>query len=200
MALTALREQYVHPVPWLEKAGAAPRKAVVTSGFRTESRPGHDGSDLLFQLLAIDGPQREPNTDGGGRWWHPSGMSALSIADGVVLTSNVTSTGGHIHVLHAGGVSSQYIHLAQRLVKQGDRVRKGQPIGVIGAGSSHLVHLHFQLRLGTTLENKEGQLVDPAPYLATMRVISDPRKNVLVKYLIGGLLAYGLYKWWKGRR
>lgn len=193
--LATLLTRYVHPVGFYKG-----RMVEVSSGFRTESRPGHDGVDLLLRLLASDGAVTKPNTDGQGKWWFPSGRSALSVADGIVKQSKVTSTGGYIMIEHAGGVYSQYMHLARRDVAPGTAVRKGQPIGVIGPGDSHLVHLHFQLIIDKTY-------VDPEPYLQYMPSIIDPRDRVagggglgiggaLVAFVgIGTAVAGGIYLW-----
>lgn len=158
-----LRTKYVGPVPRLPDG----RVVVPTSKFRTASRPDHMGVDLLVPLWASDGRLTKPYTDGEGKWWFPGGWPAVSVADGVVGRSLDSDSGGYIRIDHAGGVSSQYVHLAERWVKVGDRVRKGQAIGIIGEGDTHQIHLHFQMML-------DKIIVDPAPFLAHMPVIDNP--------------------------
>ena len=179
-SVATLKARFVHPVPWHGR-----RSAVVTSGFRTSSRPGHDGVDLLYPLWASDGNVQPPNTDGNGEWWFPSGKSALAVADGEVVHSKLISSGGYIYVRHADGVASEYIHLATRLKRVGDFVRKGQPVGIVGAGDTHLTHLHFQMRI-------DGRLVNPALYLPHMPVVNDPRERNLLVSLGAGAAGFGL--------
>jgi murein DD-endopeptidase MepM/ murein hydrolase activator NlpD len=60
-----------------------------------------------------------------------------------------------------GGVhmTTLYAHQKAFGVKPGDRVTKGQPIGLIGdTGYATGPHLHFEVRI-------DGAPVDPAPYL-----------------------------------
>ena len=57
-------------------------------------------------------------------------------------------------------ITTAYAHQARFLVEPGQRVRKGQPIGVVGAtGWATGPHLHFEVR-------DDGAVLDPAPWLA----------------------------------
>lgn len=85
----------------------------------------------------------------------------LAADDGVVALVGSTQSGyGNYVVLgHRAGVVSLYGHLKQALVKAGDAVTQGQPIGLEGStGNSTGPHLHFEVRL-------KDQPVDPALYL-----------------------------------
>jgi murein DD-endopeptidase MepM/ murein hydrolase activator NlpD len=56
-------------------------------------------------------------------------------------------------------LTTAYAHQARFLVAEGDAVRKGQPIGVVGStGYSTGPHLHFEVR-------EDGTVVDPARHL-----------------------------------
>jgi murein DD-endopeptidase MepM/ murein hydrolase activator NlpD len=56
-------------------------------------------------------------------------------------------------------ISTLYAHQSAVGVKAGDRVLKGQAIGVIGStGYSTGPHLHFEVRV-------DGEPLDPAPFL-----------------------------------
>ena len=81
--------------------------------------------------------------------------------DGTVVLSSWTSDGGYVlHVQHAGNLVSVYKHNAVLLRKQGDRVRAGEAIAIVG-NSGELTsgpHLHFELW-------HRGEPVDPQAYM-----------------------------------
>ena len=84
--------------------------------------------------------------------------------DGVVLITEFNVAYGNMTVIDHGTVggvrmTTLYAHQAAFGVRPGDRVIKGQPIGVIGeTGYATGPHLHFEVRI-------DGQPVDPTPYL-----------------------------------
>lgn len=90
-----------------------------------------------------------------------------SIADGVVIASRMgTSYGNYVTIGHDNNDDgkydfySRYAHLRERHVSEGDIVRNGQVIGIMGTtGSSTGIHLHFEL-----LDENEKSM-DPLPYL-----------------------------------
>lgn len=90
------------------------------------------------------------------------GTPVLAAADGVVVLAgfNAGGYGNYVVISHGGGLDTLYGHLDSILVRQGQTVTHGQPIGAEGStGNSTGAHLHFEVRKG-------GQPVDPAPYLA----------------------------------
>jgi murein DD-endopeptidase MepM/ murein hydrolase activator NlpD len=84
--------------------------------------------------------------------------------DGVVLITEYNVAYGNMTVIDHGTVggvhmTTLYAHQAAFGVHPGDRVVKGQPIGVIGdTGYATGPHLHFEVRI-------DGNPVDPAPFL-----------------------------------
>jgi murein DD-endopeptidase MepM/ murein hydrolase activator NlpD len=91
----------------------------------------------------------------------------------VVLASDCYYSGGTIVLDHGLGLFSLYFHLSGFLVKQGDKVERGQHIGKVGAtGRATGSHLHMSTRIGATLFNplslikldlSEGGAPEPAP-------------------------------------
>jgi len=79
--------------------------------------------------------------------------------DGVVLFTVANRAYGNMTVVDHGvidgrSVTTMYAHQARFLVKEGQRVTKGQPIGIIGStGYSTGPHLHFEVRDAGTVEN-----------------------------------------------
>lgn len=81
--------------------------------------------------------------------------------DGVVagVGSGTTGYGNYVVIAHAGGLLTLYGHLERSVVKVGDAVMQGQPIGLEGStGNSTGPHLHFEVRTG-------GNPVDPRVFL-----------------------------------
>jgi murein DD-endopeptidase MepM/ murein hydrolase activator NlpD len=145
---------------WVHPTGGIGR---ITSAYGDTSRPKggsnpHLGMDIGRQLS----PAKEIN-----------GQVVYSVLDGVVLLAGWQSSdhksGGGVRVLiqHKDrNLTSFYGHLKEGslMVKVGDKVKAGQPIGrVNNSGSSTAAHLHFQLHKGL---NGAGQKIDPLPYLA----------------------------------
>ena len=78
------------------------------------------------------------------------GFKALSCNDGIVeLTQKMKFPYGNVIVIkHDDHLYSVYAHLATKgiLVKKGQKVKKGQVIGIVGnTGNSTAPHLHFEL-------------------------------------------------------
>ncbi len=94
----------------------------------------------------------------------PTGTPIHAPADGVVSISDEQYLGGGFTLIdHGQGVSTSYLHQSKRLVKAGDAVRRGQPIGLIGAtGRATGPHLHwamnwFQVRLDPSLSARKAR-------------------------------------------
>ncbi len=94
------------------------------------------------------------------------GTMVLSPGPGVVSFSG--SVGGSLFVTvdHGGGLLSTASYLSERLVRKGDAVIQGQPIGRSGTGhpADLQANLHFGVRLG-------GTYVDPLDFLTPASVV-----------------------------
>jgi len=94
--------------------------------------------------------------------------------DGVVLFSEYNVAYGNMTVIDHGKVGglrivTMYAHQAASGVKAGDRVVKGQAIGVVGStGYSTGPHLHFEVRV-------DGEPLDPAPFLEDAKLPAAAR-------------------------
>lgn len=88
------------------------------------------------------------------------GAPIFAVADGTVASSGTSGSYGlRVVVDHGAGLSSLYAHASRVLVDEGDRVRRGQAIALVGAtGNATGPHLHFELRWG-------GGTVDPRTVL-----------------------------------
>ena len=123
---------------------------------------GHDGTDI-----------RLPNLER-----MRAGVRVLAAADGTVraVRNNVEDVsfrtigkdaikgreaGNAVAIVHEGGWETQYSHMRQGsvVVKPGERVRRGQPLGLIGlSGWTEFPHLHLSVRYnGTPLDPFAGR-------------------------------------------
>ena len=88
----------------------------------------------------------------------------VAIGDGTVRKvelhfENGKGYGRFIIIDHPNGFSSLYAQLNEYKIKEGDKVKKGDVIALVGSsGMSTGPHLHLELK-------KDGQYVDPALYI-----------------------------------
>ena len=119
-----------------------PVSAGLVSGFRTSSRPGHDGVDLG---AARNTPIRAA----------ASGTVIRVVCNVSTNNCNVdgnrtlSGCGWYAEILHSGNVVTRYCHMVRRpLVTVGQAVTAGQIIGYVGSsGNSSGPHLHFEVHL-----------------------------------------------------
>jgi len=64
----------------------------------------------------------------------PDGTPVRAAAEGTVVFAGAVAGTRHVTVLHADGVRTSYSFLAEVLVRRGDRVRRGDVVGLAGAG------------------------------------------------------------------
>lgn len=86
------------------------------------------------------------------------GQPVIAAADGVVaLTGGFYYAGNCVYLDHGQGLITMYFHLSEVRVETGQRVARGQVLGMAGdTGRSTRSHLHFGV-------SALGRLVDPAP-------------------------------------
>ena len=95
----------------------------------------------------------------------PTGSPVVAASAGIVSLTHegMFFTGKTIQIDHGLGVGTIYIHLSKVLVKEGQRVRKGQLIGRIGkTGRATGPHLHWGLTW-KTMRLDPSLLVGPMP-------------------------------------
>ena len=91
----------------------------------------------------------------------PAGTPVYAARDGrVIFAGWGYYYGRYVRIDHGNGVETRYAHLSRLAVRTGQRVRRGQVIGYVGASGrgAYGVHLHFEVRVG-------GRSVNPIPYL-----------------------------------
>jgi murein DD-endopeptidase MepM/ murein hydrolase activator NlpD len=130
--------------------------------------------DPIAEVPTIASPVQdvEITSKFGMRWGrHHNGVDMISRSGkleiragktGVVVASHYDRGGlGNVVVVdHGNGVETIYGHLKKRKVKEGEVVRAGEVIGIMGnTGSSTGTHLHFEVR-------KNDQPLNPLRYLS----------------------------------
>lgn len=120
-----------------------PARGVLTSGYGVRTHPifrirrMHTGIDIAA----------------------PRGSPVVAAADGTVIYAGWFGGYGKIVLIdHGAGVSTLYGHLSATLVRAGQRVRRGQRIGLVGStGYSTGPHVHFEVRINGRPVNPRGR-------------------------------------------
>ena len=88
----------------------------------------------------------------------PTGTPVVAARTGVVTVARwLSGYGNTVAIRHKLGTSTLYAHLSAILVRPGQRVAVGQPVGRVGAtGAATGPNLHFELRM-------RGAAIDPLP-------------------------------------
>lgn len=97
------------------------------------------------------------------------GTPVYSIHEGkVILVVEHFFSGRSVVIDHGGAIQSMYFHLEESKVQEGQEVRKGQIIGLVGAtGRATGPHLHFGMRVN-------GARVDPMQFIVMSEQTGRP--------------------------
>lgn len=116
-------------------------------------------------LTSTYGSRKDPFS--GRRKWHrgvdiAAGYNApiVTSADGVVIFSGYRyGYGILVEVRHAQGYVTRYAHMNESLVKNGQAIKVGDAIGLMGStGRSSGPHLHFEVLV-------DDKHIDPLPFI-----------------------------------
>jgi murein DD-endopeptidase MepM/ murein hydrolase activator NlpD len=111
------------------------------------------------------GPRTSPFTEKPG--WHdgldigaaPNAPIQAPAAGRVIMTGYDGKMGNLVRLDHGYGIETVYGHLAKSLVKEGQRVKRGDVIALVGStGLSTGPHLHYMVKVN-------GQAIDPNKYI-----------------------------------
>jgi murein DD-endopeptidase MepM/ murein hydrolase activator NlpD len=112
----------------------------------------------------------------------PMGTPIYATADGIVGRSewNNGGYGNLVEIDHGQGIQTRYGHLSQRIAQPGQRVHRGDLIGLMGStGRSTGSHLHYEVRI-------DGRAVNPTPFLQSSNTFIALQNRVAQPVAIGG--------------
>jgi len=162
----------VDQLDWLEQQMAATGESVGVLAALVENRTRRSSAGSVPSVWPVRGIvtsqfglRQSPYGDGGemhggidimSRYGAPVGASG----DGEVIFAGPDSGyGGLVIVVHPGDIRTLYAHLSAMYVREGQKVRRGQAVGAVGAsGRATGPHLHYEVRVA-------GVPVDPGRYL-----------------------------------
>ena len=159
---------WVYPVP----IAADGRKASISDGFhargdmRFRNGVGHRGHDIMYRKPR-SGPAHHPWSS---RWYEMIPHTpALAAGPGLVFRAGRLATGWHVIIDHGDGAGTGYHHLAEILVRKGQIVTAGLPVGIVGGSpiGYGLAHLHCDVA-------QDGKFFDAARLMARWRHVPLP--------------------------
>lgn len=96
-----------------------------------------------------------------------TGDKIKATGDGVVKKSGYNKwLGKHVVLRHRKGYETLYAHMSKRLVKRGEKVTRGQTIGLVGnTGRSTGSHLHYEVHY-------RNKTVDPLKFMQVSQLLA----------------------------
>lgn len=90
--------------------------------------------------------------------YHGAQIVAADSGVVVIAKTNARGYGNHVMIDHGNGIQTLYAHLSRRYVSYGEKVSKGDVIGLMGrTGNVTGTHLHFEIRVN-------GRYMNPMRY------------------------------------
>lgn len=151
------------PVP-LPKLQAEPEQPIASdSGGPLPSAPEAGKAPFIWPVdgvvIGLFGRYETTRND-GIEIGAPVGTVVWAAADGrVVFSGTQAGYGSLVIILHANDILTLYAHNRENLVREGDQVRQGQPIALVGqSGGASSPGLHFEIRQKKTPLNPLSKL------------------------------------------
>jgi murein DD-endopeptidase MepM/ murein hydrolase activator NlpD len=100
----------------------------------------------------------------------PLGTPIYATADGIVGRSEYSGAYGNlVEINHGQGIQTRYGHMSRLIARPGQRVRRGELIGLMGStGRSTGSHLHYEVRI-------DGRAVNPIPFIQSADTLPGQR-------------------------
>lgn len=115
----------------------------------------------------------------------PIGTEIHSLSDGVVMKSRYNRfAGNYLTIKHTDGNYARYLHLSQINVNVGEKITKGQTIGLTGnSGRTTGPHLHLELSVAGVPVNFEQYINTERSYNDQFIYIAQAERKELIKSL-----------------
>ena len=146
---------WVPPQPGTARNGISQR--AVPSRLAPDSRIQWPTAGVLSSGFGLRGGRFHGGIDISGE----RGTPIVAADDGVVMYSGhgPDGYGNAVMLDHGNGLATLYAHNERNVVRQGERVRRGQTVALMGdTGRASGTHVHFEV-------HQHGQLVDPLRWL-----------------------------------
>ena len=145
--ITEVRQGYWEKIPIKEMA----ENSSIPSGYPTDSKTvsaPFSMTDSKTQHFGMDFASNGKNSP------------VYATADGIILEAGFdVAKGNYVKINHMNGFTTLYAHLSELDVKVGDKVEKGDILGLTGAtGMATGIHCHYEIQLNCIYQ-------DPAKYL-----------------------------------
>ncbi len=90
------------------------------------------------------------------------GNPIVATADGIVLSLGTDKMlGRNIIIGHGGAITTHYLHLSKFLVNAGEKVKRGDVIGLVGkTGKALGPHLHYEVRVNDKPDNPYNYILE----------------------------------------
>jgi len=90
------------------------------------------------------------------------GNPIVATADGIVISLDNDKIGGkNITISHGNGITTHYLHLSKFLVNSGQKVKRGDVIGLVGkTGKAQGPHLHYEVRVNNKPTNPYNYILE----------------------------------------
>jgi murein DD-endopeptidase MepM/ murein hydrolase activator NlpD len=91
------------------------------------------------------------------------GNPVVATADGIVISlgNDAKMEGKNIIISHGNGLTTHYLHLSKFLVKSGQKVKRGDVIGLVGkTGKALGPHLHYEVRINNKPTNPYNYILE----------------------------------------
>ena len=112
----------------------------------------------------------------------PMGTPIYATADGIVQRSewNSGGYGNLVEINHGQGIQTRYGHMSRLIARPGQRVRRGDLIGLMGStGRSTGSHLHYEVRI-------DGRAVNPIPFMQSTESLAALQRRLDAPVAVGG--------------
>lgn len=162
---------------YLEKASSADQINNLVDLLGEKAYLYFDKFDLIPSINPLNPKNQKRVSSSFGTRFHPidgrkkahlgidisakAGTPIHAAASGTVKKTVYSSQGygNQVYIDHSYGFSSRYAHMYTFIVKEGQKVKKGEIIGFVGStGKSTGNHIHFEIQ-------KNGKHQDPYPFM-----------------------------------